>query len=327
MAQLILEISGPRLGSTTFRRKLEGFGGIMSVGELFNRRPRADPDHGDALLEAARRLGHAPGPDAVAMRSWAADSPVEAIAVALEAAREAGRSHAVVKVAPGHLSSPRLAEIVDLYRPVGIVLLRAPIDQYISRQKALSLGAWRSVDTTQMRPRIDAAAFRAARRRQQNHCRMGLYLLRRFECPVAILRYETLYAEGRDPLDVIRETFAGLGVSLPPASSPSDDLARQDRSGDRSEKVSNWADFHAEMARLGALEELDEVDLDFRPALMRAQIAVEAVASRSLLRRVSSWAGMSGMPEHARGRTGPAAGARAKGRAAKSPIGESAHRD
>ena len=327
MAQLILEISGPRLGSTSFRRKLEGFGGILSVGELYHPKPDAHCDHVEALLESCRRLGHAPGSDGLALRRWAATAPVEAAEVALEAARAAGRPHVVVKAGLGNPGGPGLARVIDVHRPIGLLLLRAPIDQYISRQKALSLGAWRSVDTTEMRPRIDVAAFRAARRRQQNHYRMGLYLLRRAGCPVAILRYEELYAEERDPLEVIRETFAEVGVSLPPATSPTDDLARQDRSRERSEKVANWGDFQAEMARLGALEELDHVDLAFRPSLMRAQLAVERVASRALLRRVSQWTGMSGMPEHARGQSRAGAGTGAERRAAKSPIGEAGRRD
>ncbi len=244
-----MEISGPRLGFTSFRRKLEGFGGILSIGDLFNAAPNAHCDHNDALLEAARRMGQAPCPDPMALRRWAGAAPVGAIAVALEAARASGATHVVVKVAPGHLSSPSLARIVDVHRPLGILLLRVPIDQYISRQKAMALKTWRMIDMTAVKPRIDATAFRAARRRQLNQNRMGLYLLQRFGCAVETLRYETLDADGGDPMEILQQTFRRLVVMLVSGGRPAADLTRQDRSAARENKVANWKDFHAEMAR------------------------------------------------------------------------------
>jgi hypothetical protein len=67
----------------------------------------------------------------------------------------------------------------------------------------------------------------------------------------------------------------------------------------------------------GALHELDDVDLTFRPAAMRAQLMFERVAPRPLLRRVARLAGVSTMPT-ARNIDLPAA---------KSPIGENGPSD
>jgi len=102
-------------------------------------------------------------------------------------------------------------------------------------------------------------------------------------------------------MDVIRDALADLGIDIAPASRPADDLRRQDRSADRSEKVANWQPFLSDMERMGALDEIECFDLTTSPLIIEAQIALETVLPRGPLRWLARGVGMSGMPRSERG--------------------------
>jgi hypothetical protein len=296
MPRLILEISGPRLGSTSFRRKLTSFGSFVTFGELFHQGQDAHAENLAYLRKAYQQNGHNPGTEDIEIRRLARANPKNAIDRALDVAKAQGVSFAVIKIAPSHLRANELNEIIRQYDCIGIILVRAPIDQYISRQKALELNVWKNVDTTAIRPTISSKAFRSARRRLQNHFRMAVYLLERWQRTKIVISYEDLYNQENDTMEVLRAALAPLQIPLPKGLVPVDDLRRQDAEKDRSKKVANWDTFIAEIEEQRALTELETFDLHSQPIMMRAQMLAETLLPEDALRWLARKLGVSGMP-------------------------------
>jgi hypothetical protein len=304
MQRLILEISGPRMGSTNLRRHLSAFAKVEALGEFFN--PKAGPPEGPSEdlcqdISAAMAARGLPRPsDPRALGRLAVAHPLDAVSAALDACARRGTPLAVLKLAPGHLPSQAVRRIVQRFHPFGIVLHRAPIDQFISREKALSLRAWEAVDTTALRPDIRPPAFRAWRWRQENHLRMGLHLLRRYGCPHLVFRYEEVYADPARTGETLARAFREAGFDLGARSGRVAELPRQDRARSRADKVGNWAAFEAGLSR-GRSVDLERYDVEGSGLLLDAQMAAERLLPRAMLRGVAKRLRISGMPERGTG--------------------------
>ncbi|MEM9795120.1 MAG: hypothetical protein AAF919_01435 [Pseudomonadota bacterium] len=296
MAKLIFELSGPRVGSTAFRYALRGFSRIEALGELLN--PRSFEPYGweEAFTAQARKAGHDIEDGIQAMRAFCVANPLEAVEIGLRTFDGLGAEYGVLKLAPGHLGAPLTDALLRRFRPAGIVLRRNPADQYISREKALSLRAWRGVDTTDIKPELEVGAFRAFRRRQQNHYQMGCFLMRRHGLPYRVLDYQELI-DARTPLrQRLPDLFASLGMELGAYDDASEQMRKQDKSTARADKVQNWDAFQDALRTQNALHELDMMNLDGATAVLRAQLLGEGLLPRSTLRRLATRVGMSGMP-------------------------------
>lgn len=302
MATLVVEISGPRVGSTSFRKKLQAFPNVAAFGELFN--PTAGPiglGFPEHLLlpftEEAKDRGIQMEPNYRALNACIAKDPIGAVDIALAASTKQGFDMVVLKLAPGHLETRNFIEIVRRFRPIGAILYRSPIDQFISREKAFKTKAWKEVDTTELRPIISAKAFLAWRWRQQHHLQMGRYIFERERRPYFVLSYEELYEREADPIQLLRTRFGTVGIALGEADAVADDLPKQDRSKSHADKVANWRDFEKDVENIGGKTKFDTLDLKGNPLRLRAHLFAETTLPWHILRRLAGLAGVSGMPQ------------------------------
>ena len=126
-----------------------------------------------------------------------------------------------------------------------VLVMRRQIDAYVSWCKAIMLGQWQGIDTSDERLTLDPADFAAwldTQERWYDHWQN--YLNKRF-LPCPVLRYE---AHIDQPPERVLKRFAAaaaqVGITLRvPTEIVSTGLERQDRIKAVAEKVSNWPEF------------------------------------------------------------------------------------
>ena len=189
------------------------------------------------------------------------------------------------------MSAPVFEAILRRFRPIGVFLYRSPLDVFISLEKAKSLGRFRRVDTTDVRPTIAARDFVSWKFKQQNHYQMATFLFRKMGLRTVPIAYEAMYADPRSPCEYVAARFGEIGVDLGPfVEDPASFMTRQDRGGDRAGKVANWDAFHADVLKSMAEAEIDRYNFDGNPYALWAQTRVESVMSEKLKRQLAAMA-------------------------------------
>jgi hypothetical protein len=283
------------MGSTNLRRHLQAFERVEALGELFRPAFPVAEDLVEDIAEAMAARGLRRPEGRADLTAVLQSDPIEGIEAALDACVRRGTPHPVLKLGMSHLSAPDMDRFIRHFRPFGMILHRAPIDQFISREKAVSVKTWFEVDTTQLKPEISPAAFRAFHARQQNHLCMGLHLLRKHDCPSVAFAYDDLYAHPGSIHERLRASFAGAGVDLGTHRGRVDEMPRQDRAASRRDKVRNWDAFEADMAA-GRTVDMEVYDLEGSPLLLEAQPLSERLLPRGVLSGIARRLGISGMP-------------------------------
>ena len=164
-----------------------------------------------------------------------------------------------------------------------LIVKRRPIDVYISFAKAVSTQGWILKDTTDFRPELDIDDFL-----EWHHDRSHFYaemeaMVARRNCAVAHISYERdilpsdmatlkhlvailrgLNLDARIRADVywkppIKRVLAVLAkaVKKEPHWRPELGYVRQDRNLTVDQKVSNWADFRADLDARGGADKLE----------------------------------------------------------------------
>lgn len=291
MSELIIVVSSARAGSTNLRRVLQSFDKVETFGEAFNHTGGMDQDR---ITRVARYFGVDPtdiDTARVAMREAMRKDPVAACRKFLAYADGVGGSFAEFKSLPGHVAAPVFEAILREFRPIGVFLYRSPLDVFISLEKAKSLGQFRRVDTTDVKPSITARDFISWKFKQQNHYQMATYQFRRMGLRMIPIAYEDMYADERSPAAYVEARFQEVGVDLGPyVEDPSELMNRQDRGSDRAKKVANWDAFHADLVRLVPEADIDRYNFDGNPYALWAQTRVESVMSERLKRQLVSLA-------------------------------------
>ncbi len=247
MSELIIVVSSARAGSTNLRRVLQSFDAVETFGEAFNPTGGMDQDR-------IRLVGEFMGTDPTdidkaraEMREWMRRDPVRACRKFLEYSDSHGGRFVEFKALPGHLSAPHFEAVLREFRPIGIFLYRTPIDVFISLEKAKTLGRYRRVDTTDVKPEISARGFMTWKFKQQNHYQMAAYLFRKSGLRTLPISYEDMYADTRSPCAYVQDRMKEVGVDLGSyVEDGSQMMNRQDRTSERAQKVANWDAFHAE---------------------------------------------------------------------------------
>lgn len=181
-------------------------------------------------------------------------APEAAVAAATEATRAAGKRVMIFKLWHDMLPLEQAISAVADRPGVRLVLvMRRQIDAYLSWCKAIELGQWQDVDTSDRKPNVsieDLIFFMEAQERWFAHWQA--WLSRRY-LPVPILRYETDIDQ--PPEWALRRLSAAagqLGVTLRvPPTLTSKGLVKQDRIKAAADKVSNWPQFSRELTARG----------------------------------------------------------------------------
>jgi hypothetical protein len=280
-AQLILEVSLPRSGTTSLMRLMRGFEHVATYGEVFHtsRFWVTGPE-----AEAVFATEMAPGALHTRLRS----DPVWGLERILEHAAATGKSYAEFKLSPHHLHLRQIERIIARFRPIGFVMHRAPVDIYISHKKQTVSGAWEATPTTHIVPELDAKEFLRWRWRQQYHLQMGHRLLERARVPIVTLRYEDLYGPDRPaPETQIKEAFAAQGADFGTFDATVERLQRQDTTDDRAAKVLNWAAFSKAITEAAGPDALERFDLIGSRFAVDGLRMIEKTAPRGLIQRAA----------------------------------------
>lgn len=291
MAELIIVVSSARAGSTNLRRVLQSFERVETFGEAFNPTGGMDQDR----IRAVAGFFGVDGSDIDAarprLRERMRKDPVAACDAFLAYADSVGGAFAEFKALPGHVPAPAFEAILRKHRPIGVFLFRSPLDVFISLEKAKSLGRFRRVDTTDVKPSIAAKDFMAWKFKQQNHYQMASYLFRKAGLRTLPIAYEEMYADPRSPCEYVAARFEEIGVDLGPyVEDEAEFMTRQDRGSDRAGKVANWDAFHADVLRHMPAEAVDRYSFEGNPIALWAQTRAEAVMSDKLKRRLAAMA-------------------------------------
>ncbi|GMG81768.1 hypothetical protein LNKW23_09810 [Paralimibaculum aggregatum] len=282
-------VSVPRSGTNHICRLLERLGWLRVYLEIFD---PGGPSWLDA--EALAALARATGLDLARAKdprlgAWVHARPAETLA-ALEHAAAPGQRACLVKLFHDHLAPERVAETFLRRAETRFLFVRRrPIDSYISLVKARHVGRWLGVPTTDLRLPIEADAFcRWHDSASRWFARMEA-LAAAAGRPASTVIYERdihpsdlttlrglanrlgqLGLPGHLPARLIAEhgakrlIAAGAGLvgresPWPPALG----IDRQDTAASCAEKVSNWARFEADLARLpGGLDRLERYCAD-----------------------------------------------------------------
>jgi LPS sulfotransferase NodH len=287
MARLLLLIASPRAGSTNFERLLRSFEGGEAFGEIFHPTGGTSAKNAAAFLDR-RGVEHGGDPSRAraAARAIVRADPVAACGELLEMAAERGAVVAEAKLFAGFLPARTLDAILSRFRPVCVRLHRAPIDAFISYEKARMAGAWRSVDTTGLRPGISARAFGFWKWKQENFYQMAGYLMARNGIAPVDLAYEDLYRD-EDAAGRLGALLAGQGLDIG-RRRRGGALARQDRAQGRAEKVADWEGFLADHRRRAPEAGLSAWRFEGSRAALWGQMQAERVVPREAMRRVAA---------------------------------------
>lgn len=263
--KLFLLVSDRRSGTNNLGYMLSQYPEFLSAGEIFHHKTTYGGfEHFDEYLGwFAARIGLDPGLEAAArdaaVTAYTHARPLETVAALIDFARAKGRTCAMFKLFPGHLQNWQLDRIVGRFRPEVLLLLRTPLEAYVSLQKANALKAWMFADTTGMTVRLDADDYRAWHRRASVFYRFAIFSsLARGRHP-RIVRYDDLYRARATPQEAVETIFRQMGIGL--RAGTIDNLKVQDRGGSVFESIENFDAFLAALSRAGEARRVYQYDL------------------------------------------------------------------
>lgn len=270
--KLFLLVSDRRSGTNNLGFMLGQYPEVLAAGEIFHPRTSYGGfEHYEAFLDhLGARIGLGPGlaPAARgrAVAAWTHARPIEAVEALLGFAALKGKTCTIFKIFPGHLRAWQLDRIVGRFRPEVLLLLRTPLEAYVSLQKANALKTWILADTTGMRVRLDAGDFAAWHDRASGFYRFAIFASLARGLQPRIVHYDALYKARAAPQQVVETVFRQMGVPL--RAEAVRNLKVQDRGGSVFDSIENFDAFEADLARAGKAHAVYQFDLFGRLAYL-----------------------------------------------------------
>jgi pyruvate-formate lyase-activating enzyme len=157
---VLLVLSLPRSGSNLLFDALEGYGQASVLREAFNPIGAYGADQ-MVVDEFGQLLGRTLlGPTDDRLVRHLRRHPADSLLQLRRMAASRGRKALMLKIFPDHIDDEVLLQNLlpdEQVRPV--FLMRSPLDAWISLQKARASWNWTGVDTTDLRPEVDAQDF------------------------------------------------------------------------------------------------------------------------------------------------------------------------
>lgn len=181
-------------------------------------------------------------------------APEAAMAAATEATRAAGKRVMLFKL--WHDMLPLEQAIGTLADRPGVrlvLVMRRQIDAYISWCKAIELGQWQGVDTSDLKLRASIDDFIAFMEAQETWFAHWQAWLGRRYLPIPVLRYETDIDQPPEwALKRLSSAAAQVGITLRvPATLTPSGFVKQDRVKAAADKLSNWPQFSRDLTLRG----------------------------------------------------------------------------
>lgn len=244
--RIVCVLAMPRTGSTHLMRLLKGCPEFDVKSELFKQGYKLRRADKRAIMAAS---GLAPDDE---LTEWRRLNPAKVLDILFESG---GGRPVFLKLFPGHLSERQIeAEMFPRSDIRYISLRRRPIECFISHCKARHYGVHGKVDTTSLKPSLNAKRFvfwaRKARA-WQDWIEAELAAKR---LPFLDVIYETQLENvaSQVALAGILDRLAGLGLPRVPLPKEIASGERQDREPDYRARVANWAEFESQIRSVPA---------------------------------------------------------------------------
>jgi hypothetical protein len=247
-------IASPRAGTRHLSEVLKNIEGLASYLDVFDPARTAGIGLNSwPMLRQASGIHFETTRDP-ALVAFTREKPAEWLDALGETARFEGKHFISFRLMDRHLP-PETIQHALMSRPGlrVIMVMRKQIDAYVSWRKAVELGKWHDFDTTGMRIELDADHFTRWLDDQQRWYDLWRDYLTRNYLPSPMVRYELDIDQ--PPERIVRRfiaTAAQVGVTLrAPAAVGHKGLAKQDKSTNTFDKVSNWPQFSREIFSRG----------------------------------------------------------------------------
>ena len=263
--KLFLLVSDRRSGTNNLGYMLGQYPEVFSAGEIFHHKTTYGGfKHFDEYLGAfAARIGLDPGLDAAArdaaVTGYTHAHPIGTVEALLDFAASKGKAYTIFKIFPGHLRSWQLDRIIGRFRPEVLLLLRTPLEAYVSLQKANALKAWMFADTTGMRVTLDPEDYVAWHDKVSSFYRFAIFASLARGLHPRIIHYDDLYKARAAPQEVLATIFRQMGIPL--RAGEIANLEVQDRGGSVFESIENFDAFFARLSQAGGAHRIYQFDL------------------------------------------------------------------
>jgi len=258
--KLFLLVSDRRSGTNNLVFMLGQYPEFLAAGEVFHHKVSYGGfehfeeyrDHLGARIPLA--AGLAPEARDAAIVTHAHAHPIRTVEALLDFAEAKGKTCCLFKIFPGHLRNFQVDRIVGRFRPEVLLLLRTPLEAYVSLQKANQLKAWMFADTTGLRVTLDPEDYLAWHAKVSGFYRFTILACLARGLTPRILGYDELYKARQPPQRVLEKIFLQMGIRLQGAEV--DSLKVQDKSRSVFDTIENYDAFFAHMAAAGEAAEI-----------------------------------------------------------------------
>ena len=246
----ILMVAAARTGSTRLTLLCSAYPELNALGEIFN--VNADPTSPFRSTQLLCELGAIASNDHRLARDFCLSKPLEVLRIF-----EGNGKTNVLKVAPNHLPTDVLSDLIKTQISGVIFLTRNPIDSFISLQKARMVKAWGRVDTTDIRVTLTVPEFVNYCRKLNEFYEFCLKKTAQNSLPAISMCYETdINIPDRAAHASLYKKLVALGVqqkSTALTAMGEGHVFKQDKNLDYASKVTNWDEFVYELACQGNL--------------------------------------------------------------------------
>jgi LPS sulfotransferase NodH len=250
-ARIVCILAMARTGSSHLVHLLKGCPEFNVKSELFKKSVELKGQDKAAIQAASGGVA-----DDQALIAWRRTHPSQTLDALL--AQGGGRT-LFFKLFVGHLSRKQIKDELFSRDDVRyVVLRRRPIDSFISSRKAQYYGVHGSVDTTRLKPTLEAEQFVHWAAKARGWYDWIAEHLQARRLAFLEIAYETQLEDVANDvaLAAILEGLNGLGLPKVALPNEIDSSERQDREPDYRARVANWAEFEREIVSVPAHAEL-----------------------------------------------------------------------
>lgn len=230
-------IAHPRSGSTSLMKSIENLSRALCVLEAFHTSETVIKQHLNGAIGANKALEDELGiqPSFSTYREYSQALPKEYLSALTKLALSNEKELLLFKVFPGHLGDDRILQQVLENSDIIIKLRRNSLHSYLSDLKAIKVGAYANVDTTNVKVEFIASAFENWRSGISSFFSRVDTMCEQIEKTHSLYHYEDIYG---DNFSKLIQLLNELGInSDQPAFSTQ--IVKQDKNTFATEKVTN----------------------------------------------------------------------------------------
>lgn len=251
--KLICLISHPRSGSTSLMKKIQQESNTSAVLEIFHPNEDVINQHLDEGLGKGGSHRVKEKLSIENIRDFAVEYPVKYIEAIRSVSAENNQEAVIFKIFPGHIKNvEKLAEVISLCDSL-FFLRRNTLHSYISNKKAIKVGTYANVNTSQIKVDFNGKEFLSWRESIYSFFNTVEKLLNHDKIEVLYCNYEELYSKDER---FINTMYSKMRISVVNVEKSVPALRKQDNSPYAHEKISNPDDL------LGFLYEYKLQELD-----------------------------------------------------------------